>query len=141
MIYPTTKKITIFVFFAGFVLGDVILQQFDSFLSVECRSEEFLSFPPMQKRLDVFLSSFLYNYPERFAFCQKLLILSHGQATVERGFSVNKEIEICNMQEDTLVAQRLVCDCHSTRGCYQSSPDKRTLEFSSISQNQVPSLP
>ncbi len=44
----------------------------------------------MQKRLDVFLSSFLCNYPELFAFCQKLLILSHGQATVERGFSVNK---------------------------------------------------
>jgi len=71
--------------------------------------EEFLSFPPMQKRLDVFLSSFLSHYPELFAFFQKLLILSHGQATVERGFSVNKEIETCNMQEDTLVAQRLVC--------------------------------
>ncbi len=46
---------------------------------------------------------------------------------------------LINMQEDTLVAQRLVC--HSTRGCYQSFPDKRTLEFGGISQNQVPSLP
>ncbi|TRY58840.1 hypothetical protein DNTS_006721 [Danionella cerebrum] len=85
-----------------------ILQQFDAFLSVECRSEEFVSFSPMQKRLDVFLRSFLNNYTELLAFCQKLLILSHGQATVERGFSVNKEIETGNMQEDTLVAQRLV---------------------------------
>ncbi|KAJ8388000.1 hypothetical protein AAFF_G00147910 [Aldrovandia affinis] len=41
---------------------------------------------------------------------RKLLLLSHGQATVERGFSVNKEVEICNMQEDTVIAQCLICD-------------------------------
>lgn len=36
--------------------------------------------------------------------------MSHGQATVERGFSVNKEVKTCNMQGDTVVAHRLVCD-------------------------------
>ena len=86
-------------------IRDVILQQFEAFLSLESRSEEFLSFQPMQKRLDIFLCGFLCKlYPELWAFCQKLLILSHGQASVERGFSVNKEVETCNMQEDTLVA-------------------------------------
>ncbi|KAJ8251913.1 hypothetical protein COCON_G00212250 [Conger conger] len=30
-------------------------------------------------------------YPELWAFCKKVLLLSHGQATVERGFSINKE--------------------------------------------------
>lgn len=97
--------------FICFVIGDVILQQFDSLLSLESRREDFLSFPPMQKRLDLFLSSVLREpYPKLWAFCKKLLILSHGQATVERGFSVNKEVESDNMQEDTVVTRRLVCD-------------------------------
>uniref|UniRef100_A0A8C5N3G3 Nucleoside diphosphate kinase B n=1 Tax=Gouania willdenowi TaxID=441366 RepID=A0A8C5N3G3_GOUWI len=90
--------------------GDVILQQFDSLLSLKSRSEDFLSFPPMQKRLDVFLCSAMEPYPELWAFCKKLLILSHGQATVERGFSINKEVESDNLKEDTVVTRRLVCD-------------------------------
>lgn len=94
-----------------FVIGDVILQQFDSLLSLESRSEDLLSFLPMQKRLDLFLSSVLREpYPKLWAFCKKLLILSHGQAMVERGFSINKEVEYNNMQEDTVVTRRLVCD-------------------------------
>ena len=39
-----------------------------------------------------------------------LLVLSHGQASVERGFSVNKEVEVENQKEKTLVAQRLIID-------------------------------
>ncbi|KAK5854787.1 hypothetical protein PBY51_004952 [Eleginops maclovinus] len=90
--------------------GDFILQQFDSLLSLESRSEDFLYFAPMQKRLDIFLSSAMEPYPELWAFCKKLLILSHGQATVERGFSINKEVESDNLHEDTVVTRRLVCD-------------------------------
>ena len=41
---------------------------------------------------------------------EKLLHLSHGQVTVERGFSVNCEVETVNKHEDTTVAQRLICD-------------------------------
>lgn len=37
-------------------------------------------------------------------------MLSHGQASVERGFSVNKEIEVENLPEHSLVAQRTICD-------------------------------
>ncbi|KAI4785526.1 hypothetical protein KUCAC02_037709 [Chaenocephalus aceratus] len=37
----------------------------------------------MQKRLDIFLRDFLgKTYPELWACCQKLLILSHGPGTV-----------------------------------------------------------
>ena len=39
---------------------------------------------------------------------QLILILSHGQATVERGFAVNKEVLAPNLQETSLVAMRLV---------------------------------
>lgn len=55
-------------------------------------------------------------YPELWGFCKKLLILSHGQATVERGFSINKEVEADNLQEDTIVTRRLVCDFISQHG-------------------------
>ena len=40
----------------------------------------------------------------------KLLLLSHGQATVERGFSVNKEMIVENQQEQSLVARRVIKD-------------------------------
>ena len=39
---------------------------------------------------------------------QLILTLSHGQATAERGFSVNKEGLAPNLQETSLVAMRLV---------------------------------
>ena len=37
-------------------------------------------------------------------------MLSHGQASVEWGFSVNKEIEVENLPEHSLVVQRTICD-------------------------------
>ena len=37
-------------------------------------------------------------------------MLSHGQASVERGFSVNRQIEVENMKDETYVARRRVCD-------------------------------
>ena len=39
-----------------------------------------------------------------------LLTLSHGQATVERGFSSNKEVMVENLAQHSLVAQRVICD-------------------------------
>ena len=39
-----------------------------------------------------------------------VLTLSHGQASVESGFSINKELLIENMEEETIVAQRIVFD-------------------------------
>jgi len=40
----------------------------------------------------------------------KILILQHGQASIERGFSVNKESIQVNQLEDSLIAQRLTYD-------------------------------
>ena len=43
--------------------------------------------------------------------------LSHGQVTVECGFSVNKEIEVENMAGSTFAAKKMVCDnVHSVGG-------------------------
>ena len=63
------------------------------------------------------LDSFLYlhmgqkrTYQSLWKVVADLLILSHGQASVERGFSVNKQLEVENLQEHSFVAQRLVQD-------------------------------
>ena len=50
------------------------------------------------------------SYKTLFSVVKLFLVLSHGQATVERGFSINKEVEVKNLKEHTLVAQRIVCD-------------------------------
>ncbi|KAG1940743.1 interleukin-1 receptor accessory protein-like 1-A [Pimephales promelas] len=63
-------------------VGDTVVQQFDSFLSLHGKSEEFLSFKSMEQRLDTFLHQTLNtSYPELRSFLQRLLLLSHGQAT------------------------------------------------------------
>ena len=40
----------------------------------------------------------------------QLLLLSHGQANLERGFSVNKQMDRANLCGETFVAQRIVND-------------------------------
>ncbi|KAL0170493.1 hypothetical protein M9458_035089, partial [Cirrhinus mrigala] len=80
--------------------------QFESFLFSEARAESFKDFSPTEPNSRHMSTS----APELWGFVKKLLIISHGQATVERGFSINKEVETCNMDEETVVAQRLICD-------------------------------
>lgn len=50
------------------------------------------------------------NYVALFDIVKILLVLSHGQASVELGFSINKEIEVENLHEHSLVAQPIICD-------------------------------
>ena len=50
------------------------------------------------------------NYGKLWEVLKKLLLLSHGQAAVERGFSINKEISDTNMQTKTLISRRIVKD-------------------------------
>lgn len=42
--------------------------------------------------------------------------MSHGNANIERGFSINKEILIENLKEESLIAQRVVYDAVSHAG-------------------------
>jgi len=50
------------------------------------------------------------NYPKALSLCELELLLSHGQASVERGFSVNKELVVENQSEQTLAARRILKD-------------------------------
>ena len=66
---------------------------------------KFSSFKSGEDRLDSFLSEILQmqvEYQDLWLTVQLLLTLSHGQATVERGFSVNKEVLTPNLQEVSL---------------------------------------
>ena len=73
--------------------------------------QRFLFFKSGEDRLDSFLSEILQmqvEYQDLWLTMQLLLTLSHGQATVERGFSVNEEVLTPNLQEVSLQAIRLV---------------------------------
>lgn len=78
------------------------------------------NFKRQEQRLDHFWINLLSKMPED---CKELrtiikitLILSHGNANVERGFSVNKHCLVENMEEETIVAHRLAYDTINSLG-------------------------
>ena len=54
------------------------------------------------------------QFAKRCDIFKMLLTMSHGQASVERGYSVNKDLLIENLHEKTVVALRPVHDSIST---------------------------
>ena len=93
--------------------ADTVLAEYRKLVSDAKRYhlDKFSSFKITTDRLDSFLFEVLQNQNESqqlWITMQLILTLSHGQATVERGFSVNKEVLACNLQETSLVAIRLV---------------------------------
>ena len=100
---------------------DQALSQFKEFCDdvVDKKTGDFISFQETRRdgkdadRLDTFYANLLAKedrYKQLWAAVKLCLILSHGQATVESGFSVNKEILVENQLAETLVAQRRVYD-------------------------------
>ena len=69
---------------------------------------EFKDYDPNNDRLDSFL--YLHMGPKRsyqslWKVVADLLILSHGQASAERGYSINKQLEVENLQERSFISQ------------------------------------
>ena len=65
------------------------------------------------QRLDLFCAELLAGnekMQDLWKVVKMVLTLSHGNASVEGGFSINKELLIDNMTEDTIVSQRVVFD-------------------------------
>ena len=70
---------------------------------------EYKEFKKSEERVDrLFFNSLsgIEIYTKLWNVVQLLLLLSHGQASVERGFSVNKEIATSNLMEHNLIARR-----------------------------------
>ena len=58
-----------------------------------------------------------------------ILVLSHGNAAVESGFSVNDDMLVENLHEASLVAQRIVYNSiNSAGGVLKVAIDKRMLQ-------------
>jgi hypothetical protein len=74
---------------------------------------EFLNYSKTDQRLDEFMMKFVGGSTKFSELCKVfkiLLILSHGQAQVERGFSVNKNLLVENQHTTSLTAQRIIHD-------------------------------
>ena len=52
------------------------------------------------------------NYPKVWSVCELALLSSHVQASVERGFSVNKALVVENQSEQTLAASLRIIKDH-----------------------------
>jgi hypothetical protein len=66
-----------------------------------------------ETRLDDFFMQYFeetVRFPNFVEIVKFVMILSHGQSAVERGFSINKSLLVENLQERSLIAQRIVLD-------------------------------
>ena len=82
-------------------------------LATKVETSAFEEFNFKVDRLDLFLQKHIgsvRSLSKLWDLLRKLLILSHGQATVERGCSVNRQVMIENMKEQTCIAQRTIHD-------------------------------
>ena len=93
---------------------DEVASEFRKFLEDDLKKEnlKFQEFDHKTKRLDEFFFRDIdvskYN---SLSFVFKLIFtLSHGQAAVERGFSINNNVLLTNMKEETMVARKMICD-------------------------------
>ena len=77
-----------------------------------------------------------------------LLRLSYGQASVEKGFSVNSNLLVENMYEDSLITQRIVNDhmksmklqayeVKVTKSCLDKVNTARRKYFDALTQKSV----
>ncbi|GBM14381.1 hypothetical protein AVEN_246553-1 [Araneus ventricosus] len=98
---------------------DVILMEFEDYLdNVALKHSDFSEFSPENLRVDEFFYETMNTNKSRnlWKMVEMLLLLSHGQATVEKGFSINKKVEVENMKELLYVSQRLICNYINSTG-------------------------
>jgi hypothetical protein len=99
--------------------ADVILASFNDFLRSVVAGQEMSSrFKEFQHQVvDHRVDTLLYEtmgqnkrFEKLWKVVRQLLLVSHGQASVERGFSLNRQIEKDNMSEGMHVALRHIID-------------------------------
>jgi hypothetical protein len=126
----------------GAATCDDVVREFQEFLEtvVVEKKATYSGFDPRigsdQNRVDVLLHHDMggdNNYQKLWRIVKGLLLLSHGQASVERGFSINKEIEVENLKEESHVAQRVICDHLSAVGGVRNVVLSRQLLMSASS--------
>ena len=93
---------------------DKVLVQFVEFVThdVNLNIDRFKSFDRYKTKLDVFYFQTigLDKYKELNYVMKVILTLSHGQASVEHSFNINKSVLKVNITEESIVSKKLVRD-------------------------------
>ena len=97
--------------------------QYAAFLQniVKADKTNFQNYSTDDNKLDEFFIGYVEDHARynKFAEIMKIVFtLSHGQASVERGFSVSKNLLVENLQESSLIAQLRVVD-YMDANCYE----------------------
>ncbi|GBN09151.1 hypothetical protein AVEN_240522-1 [Araneus ventricosus] len=98
---------------------DEILIEFDDYLdNVALKHSDFSELSPENSRVDEFFYETMNTskYRNLCKVVEMLLLLRLGPATVEKGFSINKKVEVENMKELSCVSNRLKCDYINSTG-------------------------
>ena len=110
---------------------DEILREYSDIVDECATSADFRNFDLVSRRLDVSLFEQMnkkIKYAKLWKMYRILLLLSHGQAAVERGFSVNRHIEVENLSAESYSAQPIICDhVNSIGGLNNISIDKNLM--------------
>jgi hypothetical protein len=122
---------------------DIILREYQILLDTIAEqpgSTPFASFDKSRNRIDNLYHSFLANSPQYtnlWPIVKLILSLSHGQASVERGFSINKELVVENQKESSLIARRLVTDhIREVGGVRNVAINKTMLQFAANARHR-----
>lgn len=92
---------------------DKILSEFKKFVGVVKHNSKFKDFSKSTDIVDVLFYEHMNDvtdYKNVWCTVHYILLLSHGQANVERGFSINKEVSEQSMSEETLAAKMCIKD-------------------------------
>ena len=93
---------------------DLVLSQFKDFMDIEIKAikPEPFKFTHPKDRLDDFYyqHAFISNYKELSFVVRLVLTLSHGQAAVECGFSINNTSVKTNMTLVSIISRRIIKD-------------------------------
>ena len=136
--------------------------QYEDFLAtaVGVNKDYFREFEFTNARIDDFFSFYMSgkkNFDQLWKVTIFVCVLSHGQASIERGFNINKEVLVENLRDETMVSQRLVYDqvkatgekmhnikiprelvmsCKLARGQYQQHLDKKQESAATFSETK-----
>lgn len=110
---------------------DIVCTQYIQFC-LEKR-HELQNYEKDHERLDSFFVRLLKHdasFSQLWAVVKLLLLLSHGQASVERGFSINKQVAVENLAELSYISQRVICEAVKSHGGLLNVPISKELKAS-----------
>ena len=96
-------------------VADLAKKEYDTLMKAAHgeHKDSFLTFKWKEDRVDSFFAELMHgniSYKNCWEIFKLIFTFSHGQASVERGFSVNKELLVENLAEESVVCQRMVYD-------------------------------